>query len=1006
MNIRVGTLKNRAAESPEAAKTEANPRLGWLLAVCCVAQFMVILDLSIVNVALPSMQSDLNISPINLPWVVDAYAIVFAGFLMLAGRASDRYGPRRTLVAALILFSLASLAGGAATNQDMLIAARALQGFSGAMMAASSLAAITMSFPAGPQRFRAIALWGAMNGAGGAAGGLFGGVLTQELSWRWVLLINPPIGIATAGVAFAVVAAGNRRVGAAKSFDIAGAVTLTLGQIVLVYGIVNGGQYGWTSGWTLIPIVIGLVILMAFNYIELKVAKDPLIPFHAITKALGRANLIVITFSAALFPMWFVSSLYLQEVLGLSPLKAGLAFFPMALAIMLTAQRAGKLVGLFGVRTVLTCGLLLMTAGLLLFTRIGPSGSSLGFIVLPGVLVAVGIGLSIVPSTIAATHAVKPEQAGLASGLVNTSRQAGGGIGIALLISLATTYTTHLIGTNHPVPDSLTSGFRLAYIIAAGLCLLAAGFSFFLLAKHEQAPAKEGEPAPVPPKLWKRLPVVAAAIVVVFATVDFTFAGAPGSPIGFFKLQGSYSYVSAPGLHPPIIKQGLKTTGTPTPGYILTANFYDLARPPMTGQSGPLILSNNLQPVWFQPVPEAVVASNLAQQTYHGQPVLTYWQGLITNAGQTTSGEYVVLNQHYQKIATLKGANGWVLTLHTMLIDGDDAWVTANKNRAMNLSNWGGVAEGALDDSAIQEYNLTTGKLVRSWDALRHIPLSDSHALPPDNSFPWDAYHVNSLDLVGKDTLLVSMRDTWTLYLINMKTNKVEWQLGGRHSDYTFGNNATFSWQHDATLLPGGKISMFDDHCCQQTGGGTYVDPTAPSRAIVLKVNQATHHVTLVSQYKHAAEAGVGVDASYMGAAQVMPDGHIFSGWGNLPYITEYSKSGQLVLDGYFPGSDLSYRASKIPPTAWIGLPLTKPSAAVKTSGGKTTVYMSWNGATQVVKWRVLAGTSASSLTPVATRAKNLFETAVLVPGSNTFFQVQALDASGKVIGTSKVVKS
>jgi EmrB/QacA subfamily drug resistance transporter len=997
MNFRVGTLRSGAEERPPAA-SEAGPRLGWLLVVCCVAQFMVILDLSIVNVALPSIQSDLNFAPANLPWVVDAYAIVFAGFLMLAGRISDRVGPRRTLVVALLLFSVASLAGGAAQTQNMLIAARSLQGFAGAMMAAASLAAITMAFPAGPQRFRAIAMWGAMNGAGGAAGALLGGVITQELGWRWVLLINPPIGIAAAGVAYAVVSSGNRRAGAAKTFDIAGAVTLTLGQIVLVYGIVNGGQYGWTSPRTLIPIVIGLVILGVFTVIEAKFAKEPLVPFKAITKALGDANLIVFTFSAALLPMWFLSSLYLQEVLGLSPLKAGLAFFPMALTIFLIAQRAGKLVGMFGVRTVLTCGLLLMTAGMLLFARIGASGSSIGFIVLPGVLTAVGIGLSIVPSTIAATHSVKPEQAGLASGLVNTSRQAGGGIGIALLISIATDYTTHLIGTGHPVPNSLTSGFRVGFLIGAGFVFLAAIFTFVLLPRHE------GEPVQVKPYL--RLPVLTLAIVAVFGLIDFVFAGAAGSPIGTYKDQGAYSFVSAPGLHPPVISPGLKTSGTPMPGYILLANFYDLTRPPMTGQSGPLILDNKLQPVWFRPVSTNVVASNLSQQTYHGQPVLAWWQGLITNAGATTSGEYIVVNQHYQTVATLKGKDGWVLTLHTMLIDGDDAWVTANKNIPMNLSQFGGVADGTLDDSAVQEYNLKTGNLVRSWDALKNIPITDTHSLAPDNSFPFDAYHVNSLDIVGKNLLLVSMRNTWTVYLVNMATGKIEWQLGGKHSSFTFGTNAAFSWQHDVTLLPGNEVTMFDDHCCEQTGGGTYLTPTAPSRMVELKLNLASKTATLVSQLFHAGEVGEGVDASYMGAAQKLSNGDSFVGWGNLPYFSEYSPSGKLVLDATFPGSDLSYRASKIPLASWVGLPLTKPALVARTSGGKASVYVSWNGATQVTRWRVLAGSSASGLTAVTTVAKSGFETRISVPGSDTFFEVQALDASGKVIGTSKAVQA
>ncbi|HUZ56993.1 MAG TPA: MFS transporter [Streptosporangiaceae bacterium] len=1019
MNFRVGTLRNRTEDRQPGVGSEPGTRLGLLLTVCCIAQFMVILDLSIVNVALPSIQSDLGFTPVNLQWVVDAYAIVFAGFLMLGGRASDRFGPRRMLAAALVLFAIASLAGGAATSQGMLIAARSLQGLSGALMAASSLAAIAMSFPQGPARHRAIALWGAMNGAGGAAGALFGGIITQELGWRWVLLMNPPIGVAAAGVAWAVIAEGAKREGGWRSFDLPGAVTLTLGQIILVYGIVEAGTHGWGSPLFYVPLIIAIVLFVLFGVIEARWATAPLIPFKAITKPLADANTIVFVFSAALLPMWFVSSLYLQEVLGLSPLNAGLAFFPMALVIMITARQAGKLVGIFGLRAVLTSGLVLLASGLLLFARIGPTGSSLGYVVLPGMLAAAGIGLSVVASTIFATQAVQPAQAGLASGLVNTSRQAGGGLGIALLISFATSYTTHLIGHNKPVPDALTAGFRLAYLIAAGLAALAALLSFMML-RHAQAPAhqaaaqpaetdKPAKPAAAPARIpvhW-RLPVVVLGVLAVFALVDFRFAAHPGAPVGAYKVDGAYTYQSAPGLHPPIIRTASRATGTPAPGYILTGNFYDLTKPPMTGQSGPLMLDNSLQPVWFRPVPTNVVASNLDEQAYHGQPVLTWWQGVVTNTGQTSSGKYIVVNQHYKTIATLKGTDGWVLTLHTMVIDGDDAWVTANKNVPMNLSKWGGVYNGTLVDSAVQEYNLGTGRLVRSWDAYQHIGLGDSHSLPPGNGFPWDAYHVNSIDVLGKNAVLVSMRDTWGVYKINTTTGKIDWTLGGNHSDFTFGKNAEFKYQHDVTLLPNNELSIFDDHCCFLESGGTYLAPTGPSRAEVLKLDPASRRATLVSQYRHHDEDGrQGTDASYMGSAELLPNGNVFVGYGNLPFFAEYSKSGQLVMDALFPGSDLSYRAIKIPAGRWVGLPLAPPSAAARQPGGKTTVYASWNGATQVSSWRVLAGASASQLSVVATKAKSGFETAIPVSQNFAAYKVQALDASGKVIGTSRVFGS
>jgi MFS family permease len=941
---------------------DTTERRGWLLAVCCVAQFMVILDLSIVNVSLPAIQSSLGFSSIDLQWVVDAYAIVFAGFLMVAGRASDRYGQRRTLVAGLVGFAAASLIGGVATSQDVLIGARAFQGLSGAAMAAGSLAAITATFPAGPARHRAIGLWASMNGAGGAAGVLLGGVITDTIGWRWVLLINPPIAIAAAFGA-ALLLSDTARGRAAGRIDFAGALTLTGGLVVVVYGIV--------------------ALLGSFLVIETRI-DAPLVPLRALTPQLRRANGVVLLFSAALFPMWYVSSLYLQQVLALSPLRAGLAFLPMALTIMVAARRAGRLVSMFGARAVLTCGLLAMTAGLLLLARIGASGSAGWYVILPGILVALGIAFSIVPSTIAATQGAGPEQAGLASGLVNTSRQVGGAVGIALLISLASQRTSHLIGDNRSVPAALTDGFRLAYLLGAALCLAAAVAARFLL-----APPAAGSTT----RRASRLAVALVVLLAAFVAADLGFAGGPGTPIGAYTTHGAYSFLSAPGVHPPKIQiEAAAAPAALAPGYVLAANFYDVSNGPMVGQSGPMILDQQLRPVWFRPVPKNLVSSNLSVQTYRGKPALSWWQGVVTSTGATESGEFVVVDRNYRTVATLTGKDGWILTLHDFQIVGDDAWVTANRNVPMNLTKFGGANNGAIVDSAVQEYSLSTGKLIYTWDAYDHIPLSDSHALPPTNGFPWDAYHVNSIDLESKSSMLVSMRDTWAAYQVELPNGRIEWTLGGKHSSFRFAAGAGFQWQHDVALAHG-AVTLFDDHCCEITGAGTYLSATGPSRGIVLHLDLARKSVQLVREFRHDPDA----HAAYMGSLQRTANGNAVIGWGAAPYISEYSGDGHVVLDGKLPSPDLTYRALVEP---WVGIPHGRPAAAVRRVDGATTVYASWNGSTQVASWRVLSGSEQ-----VAHAPKSGFETAIHVPGDHSVFEVQALDRAGRMLSTSRSMR-
>ena len=972
-----------AAAQAETQPPDSSARLGWILFVCCVAQLMVILDLSIVNVALPSIQSSLSFSSADLQWVVDAYAITFAGFLMFGGRASDHFGQRRTFTLALTLFAIASLAGGLAPDRGTLVGARAAQGFSCALMAASSLAIITSSFPPGPRLNRAIALWAAMNGVGGAAGTLFGGIITQTTSWRWVLLINPPIALVAAVIAFRVVSQRPRRQG--PRFDLAGAITLTAGQIVLVYGVVKAGTNGWSAPIALGPILGGIALLALFGVIEDRLAAAPLIPFKELTKGLQNTNTIVVLFSAALFPMWYVSSLYLQQVLGLSPLRTGLTFLPMTLAIMLVASRAGRLVSSFGVRAVLGGGLTMMAAGMLLFAKIGASGSAIVYVLIPGLLTASGIALSIVPSTIAATQGAKDGQAGLASGLVNTSRQVGGGLGIAVLITLATQHSSHLIGGGRAVPQALTDGFRLAYLIGAGLVAAAALLTFTTMPRSSAGLARGR---------W-RMAAGVLAVVGAFVAIDVAEGNSHGAPIGAYVKGDTYSFYSAPGLHPPVARATVLPSNLQTlaAGYIFLANFYEISSPPMVGQSGPLILDQRLSPVWFQPVPEDVVASNLSLQSYRGRPALGWWQGVITNTGATTSGEDVLVDRHYRQIARLRGRDGWIITPHELLVRGGVAWVTANKNIPMNLSKYGGAYNGALIDSAVQGYDVQTGRLLYTWDALKHIPLSESYATLPTNGFPWDAYHVNSVQLMqGK--FVVSMRNTWAVYQIETASGAINWTLGGKRSSFGFARYAAFEWQHDVALEGGDVVTMFDDHCCQITGGGTYVSPTGGSRALQLKLDFARHTATLLRQFSH----GVHFDADYMGSTEPLPGGGVFVGWGSQPFFSEFNASGRLLLDVVLPRPDLSYRTTLEP---WVGEPLQPPAGAARTRGGATIVYASWNGSTEVASWQVLAAAPGAGARVVASSPKLGFETAIALGGARGPFRLRALDGRGKALATS-----
>ncbi|MBV9805255.1 MAG: MFS transporter [Solirubrobacterales bacterium] len=459
--------------------SETKPHLGAVLALACLAQFMVVLDVSVVNVALPAIRSSLHFSEQDLQWVVNAYTVTFAGFLLLGGRAADLVGRRRVFISGLVLFALASLAGGFASSQSLLIAARAAQGLGGAIVAPASLSILTTTFEEGAARNRAVGIWGAMGGAGGAAGVLLGGVLTDLLSWRWILFINVPIGLIAALLAARYIAESRVRM-SSRSFDLAGAVTATVGLSLLVLGIVETDVTGWGSVSTIGLLAAGALLLILFVAIEGRFARSPLMPLRIYgSRTLSAANGVVLSVGAASFAMWFFLSLYLQQVLGYSPLRAGVAFVPMTLCIVAGSTIASRVVTRVGPKPILTAGMSLQAIGLALFTQLSPHGTYLGDVLVPSLLIAIGIGFSFVPVTIAAVAGVASEEAGLASGLVNTSRLVGGAVGLAVLAALATARTNGDL--NHAVAAhaALTSGFVLAFGIAAAFA--AAGAVIALL---------------------------------------------------------------------------------------------------------------------------------------------------------------------------------------------------------------------------------------------------------------------------------------------------------------------------------------------------------------------------------------------------------------------------------------------------------------------------------------------------------------------------------------------
>jgi EmrB/QacA subfamily drug resistance transporter len=465
------------------ASTAARDRKGLALVLLAAAQFVVVLDASIVNVALPSIGRDLHFSQDDLSWVVNAYVLVFGGFLMLGGRLADLLGRRRLFVIGLILFAAASLAGGLAQSEGWLIAARAVQGLGGALLSPAALSMLTVIFAEGAERNRALGVWGAVAGSGGAVGVLLGGMLTQWAGWEWVLFVNVPVASLAALFAFRILPESRNE--GHRHFDIAGAVTVTAGLSALVYALVDANQAGWTSTQTLGIAALALVLLASFVVIELR-SHAPLVPFSIFRlRTITGSNVVALLFAAALFATFFFISLYMQQVLGYDALKAGVSYLPLAFGIIVSAGVASQLVTRIGFKPVLVAGLALSAAGLAWFAQVSPEGSYLGDILFPSIVLAFGLGFAFVSVTIAAVAGVEPERAGLASGLINTSQQIGGALGLAILATVANSRTDNVAETGVSKAVALTEGFQAAFLAGAGLAVLGVIVALVLISGRE-----------------------------------------------------------------------------------------------------------------------------------------------------------------------------------------------------------------------------------------------------------------------------------------------------------------------------------------------------------------------------------------------------------------------------------------------------------------------------------------------------------------------------------------
>jgi EmrB/QacA subfamily drug resistance transporter len=467
-------------------------RKWWGLALLAAVQFMVVLDIAIVNVALPSIKTDLGFSQENLQWVMSAYALVFGGLLLLGGRSADLLGRRRIFLAGVIVFTVASLLAGLAWSESSLIGARALQGLGAAIISPAALSILSTTFAEGRERNLALGVWGAVGGFGAAAGVLLGGILTDALSWEWIFFVNVPVG-ALAFVLAPLLLAESRDA-RVRSFDAGGAVLVTGGLSSLVYAITQAGQEGWLDGETIGFAALATVLLVGFVAWELRQA-EPLMRFGILrTKTVAGANVAGFIMGTAMFSMFLMLTLYMQQVLGFSAMRTGLAYLAVAGTAIIWSGVAAQLVTRIGVKPVLVVGMSSLTAGLVYFTQVSVDGSYVADL-LPGfLLTGLGIGFSFVPISIAALAGVQDAEAGLASGLFNTSQQIGGALGIAALSTIASSQTDSAAAAGAALPDALVDGFIAAFAAGAGIAALGIVTALTLIRRDEL----EYEPEPEP----------------------------------------------------------------------------------------------------------------------------------------------------------------------------------------------------------------------------------------------------------------------------------------------------------------------------------------------------------------------------------------------------------------------------------------------------------------------------------------------------------------------------